>query len=164
MSEEDEVANALTDGADDEELRPAKPRKQAKPRTRPVHQRVAKGRGSGSSAASSEVDTEPEAAGPPKARENARKQKAAPAVEPDRSDEEEPESNLVVLNGDTPSPRETPPPISKGSARKRRRDNEEGEAIAGSQKKKKDNDVNPPLEEDDDDDDFVGRRLKRIKR
>jgi hypothetical protein len=163
------VANALTDGAEDEDLRPQKSRKQAKPRTRPLHGRAAKG--SGSSAASSEVDTEPEEDVPrviaPTSKGKARKQKAA-SIEPGASDEEEPESQLVVLNGTTPSPRATPSPIrgsaSKGSARKRRRGSEEANETPASQRKKKDKEINPPPDEDDDEDSFVGRRLKRIKR
>ena len=149
-------------------MRPLKSGKQAKPRTRPLHGRAAKG--SGSSAASSEVDTEPDESVPRtaalKSKGKARKQKAV-SIEPGSSDEEEPESQLVVLNGTTPSPRATPPPIrgsaSKGSARKRRRGSEEPNETPTSQKKKG-KEMNPPPEEDDDEDSFLGRRLKRIKR
>ena len=166
------MANALTDGVEDEDLSPAKLRKQPKPRTRPSHGRAAKG--SGSSAASSEVDTEPEGetriVSPSKAsrtKGRAPKRKAA-SIEPGASDEEEPESRLVVLNGTTPSPRATPSPrkgsASKGSARKRRRGSEEPNETPTSQGKKKGRETNPPPAEDDDEDSFLGRRLKRIKR
>jgi len=141
-------------------------RKKAKPRTRPLRDRAAKG--SGSSAASSEVGTEPEddvpRAAPSKPKGRARIQKAA-SIEPGASDEEELEPRLLVLNGTTPSPRETPPPIrgsaSKGSARKRRRGSEEASETPASQRKK-DKEMNPP--EGGDEDSFVGRKLKRIKR
>ncbi|KIM27792.1 hypothetical protein M408DRAFT_329747 [Serendipita vermifera MAFF 305830] len=163
MSEEDEVANALTDDAQDEDLQPEKPRKQTKRRTRPVHKRGAKDKGSGSSAASSEDDTEPELDEAPKPTGKARKQKKK-AIEPGPSDEEEPEPRLVVLNGETPSPHATPERAPKGSARKRRRGSEEADDAPASQKKQKVKEVDPPPEENDDEDDFAGRRLKRIKR